>query len=77
MTGGVEMIRGGSARKRGQHIRNARIVSECLADMREAVSIPRAEDEARTELERIFAEFVLSVSGGVGAFARDSIVTTQ
>jgi hypothetical protein len=43
----------------------------------EAVHIAGTENEARAELERIIAKFVLAVARGVGAFARDSVVATQ
>ena len=45
--------------------------------MAEAVHIAGIENEASAELKRIFAEFVLAMAGGVGAFARDSVVATQ
>ena len=45
--------------------------------MTEAVDISWAKDKAGAELEGIFAEFVLAMAGGVGAFARNSIVATQ
>jgi hypothetical protein len=43
----------------------------------EAVHIAGTKNETSAELERIFAEFVLAMAGGVGAFARDSVVATQ
>jgi hypothetical protein len=71
------MIRGASARKCGQNIRNARVVAKRLADMCEAVDIGGAKNEACTELEGIFAKFMLTVARGVGTFARNGVVATQ
>ena len=71
------MIRGASARKCGQNIRNARVVAKRLADMREAVNIAGAKNEACTKLEGIFAEFMLTVARCVGTFARNGVVATQ
>jgi hypothetical protein len=45
--------------------------------MRKAVDVARAKDEARTELEGIFAEFVLAMAGGGGTFARNGVIATQ
>jgi hypothetical protein len=45
--------------------------------MGEAVDAAGAKDEACTELEWIFAEFVLAVAGGVGTFARNCVIATQ
>jgi hypothetical protein len=55
------MIRGASARKCGQNIRNARVVAKRLADMREAVDIAGGKNEACSELEGTFAKFMLTV----------------
>jgi hypothetical protein len=43
----------------------------------ETVHIAGTENKACAELERIFAKFMLAVTRGVGAFARDSVVATQ
>jgi hypothetical protein len=43
----------------------------------EAVHIARTENEASAELEGIFAEFVLAMAGGIGAFARNGVSATQ
>jgi hypothetical protein len=45
--------------------------------MGEAVDVARAENEACAELERIFAEFVLAMAGGVGTLARNGVIATQ
>jgi hypothetical protein len=45
--------------------------------MGEAVGIAWAEDEACAELERIFAEFVLTMTGGIRTFARHGIIAAQ
>lgn len=45
--------------------------------MAEAVHIARTENEACTELEGVFAKFVLAMTGGIGPFARDSVVPTH
>ena len=45
--------------------------------MGEAVDIAGAKNEACAKLERIFAEFVLAMAGGIGTFARNSIIATQ
>jgi len=71
------MIRGASARKCGQNIRNARVVAKRLADMREAVDIAGGKNEACSELEGIFAKFMLTVARGVGTLARNGVVAAQ
>lgn len=71
------MIRGALARKYGQNIRNARVVAKRVADMREAVNIAGAKNEACTKLEGIFAKFMLTVARCVGTFARNGVVATQ
>ena len=45
--------------------------------MAEAVDIAGTKNEAGAKLEGIFAEFVLAMAGGIGAFAGDSVVATQ
>lgn len=45
--------------------------------MGKTVDIAGPKNEARTELEGIFAELVLAKTGGIGTLARNSIVTTQ
>jgi hypothetical protein len=43
----------------------------------EAVHVAGTENKGCAELERIFAEFVLAMAGGVGAVTGDSVVATQ
>jgi len=61
----------------GQQCRDRRVIAKCLADMGEAVDIAGTKNEARAKLERIFAEFVLAMAGGVGTFASDSVIAAQ
>jgi hypothetical protein len=43
----------------------------------EAVHVAWTENEACAELEGIFAKFMLAVTRGVGALARESVIATQ
>jgi hypothetical protein len=45
--------------------------------MHEAIDIPGGKYKACTELERIFAQLVLAVAGGVRAFAGNCILAAQ
>ena len=45
--------------------------------MGESVDVAGAKNEACAELEWIFAELVLAMAGGVGTFARNSVIATQ
>ncbi len=50
------------------------VVAKRLADVDEEIDIPRTEDKATAELERIFAQTMLSVPAGHGTFARPHVV---
>ena len=45
--------------------------------MGEAIDVAGAKNEACAELEGIFAEFVLAVTGGIGTFSRNSVNATK
>jgi hypothetical protein len=45
--------------------------------MHEVVYIPGAENKTRAKLKRILAEFMLVVSGCIGAFSRNCIFSSQ
>src|SRR5262249_7399460 len=62
---------------RRKNIRGRGVVTERLADVNKAVDIPRSEDKAASELERVFAQTMLAMSSGLGTFARGGIVLAQ
>ncbi len=51
-----------------------RVVAERLTDVDEAVHVSRPEHKAPTQLKRIFAELVLTMSARLGALSRTRIV---
>ncbi|MCI0351799.1 MAG: hypothetical protein L0Z53_20455 [Acidobacteriales bacterium] len=64
-------------RQGSQQILHSRIVTKGLADVREAVHIPRPENEAATELKWVLAYAVLPVAFGFGAGARGRVVAAN
>lgn len=45
--------------------------------MREAIKIPRSEDEAAAKLKRVLPKLVLMMAGGPRSLASDCVVTAQ
>src|SRR5207247_2258094 len=63
-------------RRRQQRL-GRRVVAERLAHVREAIDVPRAEDEAAAELERMLPEAMLAVSGLPGPGTGDGVVAAE
>jgi hypothetical protein len=64
-------------RDRLQHVRRRGIVAKGLTHVDEEVFIARRKHKAAAELERIFSQAVLFVSGRLGAAAGLQIISTQ
>ena len=60
-----------------QDLFGCRVVTECLTDVDEVVHVARAENESSSQLKRVFAQSVLAVSAGLGAFSGNGIVAPQ
>ncbi len=68
MTPGLgSLAKGPAARQHRQQSLQLCVISECSADVDEQIAITRSEDETSSELERIFSERMLAVSGALGA----------
>ena len=63
--------------KGGKERGGSRVVTESLAEVREAIDAAGAEDEAAAELEGVPSELVLAVAGGAGAFAAAKIIAAK
>src|SRR5262249_8134786 len=64
-------------RKGRQDVVERRVVAKGSTHVREAVDVPGTEDETAAELEWVFTELVLLVSGGLGALAPCCVVRAQ
>ena len=64
-------------RQRGDHLLKWSIVTEGFADVGEVIDVSGAEDECATKLKRVFAQFVLAVSGSLGPPAGCGIIAPQ
>ena len=61
----------------GEERRGSCVVAEGLAEVGEAIDIPRAEDEAAAKLKWIQPKFVLTMAGGAGAIAALEIIAAK
>ena len=63
--------------KGGEECRGSCVVGEGLAEVGEAIDIPRAEDEAAAKLKWIQPKFVLTMAGGAGPIAALEIIAAK
>jgi hypothetical protein len=63
--------------KHREQLFRLRVVAECLTHMHKQIFVPRSKDKTSAQLKRIFAQFVLFVATGLGAFAGLHIITAQ
>lgn len=69
----IELLR----RERREQCCGRCVVAESFADVREAIDVPRAENEASAELKRVASQLVLPMPRRFGAFAAFEIIGAQ
>jgi hypothetical protein len=72
-----EKIGGKQLFESGQQRRNRRVVAESLADVDESIHIPRPEDKAPAELERVLLDAGLPETCGLRLLASLGVVSAE